>query len=467
MGNTQFGFDFGGVEYSPEEVSSFILKKIVIDAEQSVGEKIKNVVITCPAYFDSNQREATAKAGEIAGLNVVSVISEPTAAAIAFGLLNEEKSVVLVYDLGGGTFDISMIEVQPNLIKVAVTGGNHHLGGRNWDETILNYLVEKWQEITKSAEDPMDDAETLQDLWAKAEKAKKDLSTMKKVKLRVLHSGMKADIELTREKFAELTANLLAETLMHTRMLLEVAKEKGYEKFDHFILVGGSSKMPQVAAMLEHEFGVQPKMVDPDEIVAKGAALYGQILDNNQQIGDIINGFVDENSTPTEKEEKAFQVLSDKTGKSITDLKKMAIEVVDVTSRSFGIEAKVNAENKVCNLVLVNDNLPVNVTQMFATADVNQRVASIRVMQNLVREPYAGLDASTEIGIAQLTLPSDLPKGAPIEITLQLDGQGRLQVFGKELTSGLSVEAKFDTKNVISEKGVAEAIARSEMLTFS
>lgn len=164
MGQSDWVFFYDGKEYTPEEISSYIIRKVVGDAETALGISITDVVITCPAYFGINEREATAKAGEIAGLNVRSIINEPTAAAISYGLHEELDQVVLVYDLGGGTFDITMIDIKSGEVNVIATGGDHHLGGRNWDEIVVNYLAEQWMTITGSGEDPLDDLETVQDL---------------------------------------------------------------------------------------------------------------------------------------------------------------------------------------------------------------------------------------------------------------------------------------------------------------
>ena len=471
MGNADYRFFYDDIDYTAEEISSFVLRKVVSDAEQLVGEGISDVVITCPAYFDSNAREATAKAGEIAGLNVVSIINEPTAAAIAHGINQDQDTVALIYDLGGGTFDITMIVSREGEIEVIATGGDHNLGGRNWDEVILSYLVEEWKEATGSSEDPLDDPETLQDLWQNAEKAKKTLSTREETTVRMLHGGERQSIKLTKSKFDELTANLLAKTIGYTKDMLEEAKKKGFDKFEQFLLVGGSSRMPQVKEKITKEFGVEPQLLDPDEIVAKGAALYGQMLAVGEKLRIKLEGWGigDVQEASDDLRLKAEQEVAEELGLSLPNVQRMNIRVSNVTSRSFGVEVveKASGDTIVSNLVRINDKVPVEVTERFGTLDADQRTAKIRVMQNRFTEGSAPLEESEEIGVAELELPHGLSADSPIEITFKLDGEGRLHVFGSEPSSGQNVEARFETKNVISDEELAAAKARSEQLSVS
>ena len=187
MGAPDWRWTFDGQDYSAEEISSYILRKVVDDAEVNLGERPKDVVITCPAYFGIPQREATATAGRIAGLNVLEIINEPTAAAISYGLQDDHDQVVLVYDLGGGTFDVSIIEIKDGSVSVVATGGDHELGGRDWDEEVVKYLSQQWMQETGFGEDPSASAETLQDLWRRAEDAKRSLSARTETKVQVSH----------------------------------------------------------------------------------------------------------------------------------------------------------------------------------------------------------------------------------------------------------------------------------------
>lgn len=283
MGDPNWRFTYEAVDYRPEEISSYILRKLVSDAEKSLGTKISDVVITCPAYFGINEREATATAGKIAGLNVRDIIIEQNAAALAYSHYvspTTKTHTALVYRLGGSTFDVAMVAIKSNEIECVAVDGDLNLGGRNWDDMVLNYLADQWKQETGSQDDPMDDPETAQDLFRKAEMVKTSLSTRDKVEVRVSHLGQCVKITVTREGFDQLTASILDRTVLLTSGMIEAAKAKGYPRFDQILLVGGATRMRQVAERLRGEFGMEPQMIDPDEIVAKGAAIFGMILAN-------------------------------------------------------------------------------------------------------------------------------------------------------------------------------------------
>lgn len=471
MGNPNYRFTYKDVDYSPEEISSFILRKLVSDAEQRLGTKITDVVITCPAYFDPTQRDATAKAGEYAGLNVRGILNEPTAAAFAYGVQQDKDLVAFVYDLGGGTFDVTMIAIKSGAIEVIATDGDHDLGGRNWDEIVVNYFADQWRQETGSQDDLMDDHETYQDLFLKAEEAKKSLTYRDKKDVPVTHQGQRVKVTLTREKFDELTKSLLERTMQFTRKTLEVAKAKGYSHFDQFLLVGGSSYMPQVAEQLKSEFGIEPQLIDPHEIVAKGAALYGRKLEVGEDIRVKLEGWGigDTQAAPAEMVLKAEEQVALERGMSLPSLKSMNRGITNVSSHSMGVEVVQKATGKliVSNLILVNDKIPASVTEKFGTLEANQETAEIRVMQNQSAESTAKLDSSIEIGVASLPLPPGLPADAPIEITLTLDVEGRVRVTGRDMTSKRTVEGAFNPVSAISKEETAEILSRSKQLTIS
>ena len=287
MGKEDDTFTLNDREYSAPELSAYILEKLVNDANEELrqqgvienGEEIKDVVITCPAYFGMQEREATKTAGEIAGLNVIDIINEPTAAAISYGAMGSEKNeTVLVYDLGGGTFDITVMNINGNEISVVCTGGDDTLGGKNWDEALIDYLVERYQEEFGDDEDPTDQDEALANLYGQVETWKKALTAREKVNVVVSgESGNRHKEVLTREQYDEITKNLLTRTKNLLDDVLRTAEKSGYplEKIDKVLLVGGSSRMPQVAKMIAEEYHVIPTLQDPDEAVAKGAAVYG------------------------------------------------------------------------------------------------------------------------------------------------------------------------------------------------
>lgn len=473
MGNAGWRCHYDGVDYRAEEISSFILRKLVGDAEASVSEKITDVVITCPAYFGINEREATARAGEIAGLNVRSIINEPTAAAIAYGVHQDNDMVVLVYDLGGGTFDITMIEIKAGEINVIATGGDHNLGGRNWDEVIVNYLANEWKVQTGSSEDPLDVPETVQDLFLRAEEAKKRLTATTKAQIVFYHAGQRVAVNLSRDKFNELTGNLLENTVGYTHRMLKEAEKKGYSHFDQFLLVGGSTRMPQVMDRIRSEFRLEPKIVDPDEVVAKGAALYGQKLAIDEEIKIKIEswGFQNPEAAPEKMLEKAQTEVAEELGMMLPSVQRMSgLAITNVTSRSFGVEAISRDTNQIIisNLIRVNDKVPVEVKQRFGTAEANQETAKIRIMENIVSDPKASPEESQEIGMTELSLPPGLPEGSPIEITFCLDEQGRLHATAVELSTGRKADdVHIKTQRVISQEELAQAKVRATKLVVS
>ncbi|MCB0629929.1 MAG: Hsp70 family protein, partial [Lewinella sp.] len=472
MGNPNYIFEHNGKNYKPEEISSYILKKLIKDAEEKMDERILDVVITCPAYFGINEREATRLAGVIAGLNVKAIINEPTAAAIAYGLDTAEEKVVLVYDLGGGTFDITMIEITPQAISVIVTGGDHNLGGKDWDDTIMLYLEQCYQEEIGTDEEILSDPETAGEMRLNAEKAKKSLTQRDKTKINVVHGGEKVKVELTREKLEELTASQLESTIVLTHAMLEEAKKKGYEKFDEIILVGGSSRMPQVKERIDQEFSVDAKIFDPDEAVAKGAAIYGwktsisdelvkRIAENTGQAVEAINLEKIEEETLQEIE----QEIADEVGLTLGAVKKSRTQIQNVTSKSFGIIAlKENDEEVLSNLIMKNETVPMEITRRFGTHFANQEDVELKIMENEVNDQETAPENGIDIGSAILNIPPGLPAGSPIEITFKINEEGRLDVRAIELTDHRTVETTIETSSVISGQELEQAKARSKSI---
>jgi molecular chaperone DnaK len=476
MGKGTYKFEYEDNTYTAEEISSYVLKKIVQDAEQNTGLEIKDVVITCPAYFGIPERDATKKAGEIAGLNVLSIINEPTAAAISYGMNEEEAQKVLVYDLGGGTFDITAIQIEQGEIRVICTDGDHDLGGRNWDEVIVEYLAEQWQQEHGSDEDPLDSPETIQELYVLAEEAKKALTGREKKDISFMHNMKKVRIFLTREKFDELTNHLLEQTIGKTRSALAEAEKRGITIFDKILMVGGSTRMPQIARRLQEEFNQEPQFCDPDESVAKGAAIYGQKLMLGQKIIEIISqetGIKQENidleKIDGEILNKATETVAEDFGWELGAVKKaVETKITNVSSRSFGIQAFISeTEEKICNLIFKNDPVPADVTHRFSTRFDNQVSVSLPVADNSSGEQYYDLPpTSREIGKTEIHLPPGLPKNSPIDVTFKLDEQGLLYMYAKELTSGRDVEITIQTENGITQEEFQNAKERSKALSF-
>jgi len=480
MGEPDFLFEYKGKSFRAEEISSFVIRKVVQDAEQNVNEKITDVVITCPAYFGINEREATRKAGEIAGYNVRQIINEPTAAAIAYGsVAPSQEKVVLVYDLGGGTFDITMIDIQSGAIEVICTGGDHNLGGKDWDDRIVAYLLQEFQNATKSDEDILDDPDTCQDLLLSAEKAKKVLTHRDKTPVLITHGGERVKIVLERQKFEEITQDLIERTVALTHEMLEEAKKKGYWNYDEIILVGGATRMPQVAARVKQEFSTEPKVFDPDEAVAKGAAIYGWKLAINEgmkkrvtaKTGKTIEK-IEEARDDTELDnvlEEVEQLVAEDTGYSLSDIKRSKVKIKDVTSKSFGIIAHDSKDAEVVfNLILKNTDVPNVITKTFGTAIDDQEAVSIQIMENDSSETISTPNQAIVIGTAVLNLPPGLEADTPIDITFKINQEGRLEITAIEPTeSRRTVRAVVKTRSVIQGEEFDTAKERRQKITVS
>jgi len=477
MGDPNFLFIHNETQYKPEEISSFILKKLVKDASEKVGFEIKDVVITCPAYFGINEREATKIAGEIAGLNVKSIINEPTAAALTYGIDQVQDQTVLVYDLGGGTFDITMIQVKPQAIDVVVTGGDHNLGGKNWDNALMSYFADKFKEETGIEDDIFSNPETSGDLQINAESAKKTLSQRDKTKVNVLYGTDRVTVEVTKEKFNEITQDLAERTIMLTKQMLEDASKKGFTTFDKILLVGGSTRMPQIKEILEQNFpNTSIESFDPDESVAKGAAIYGQQLALNGELIKRLSeklGVSEEDiklDKISEKELKeAEQDVADKTGLTLGAVKKARTKIGNVVSKSFGILAFVNdSEQKVVNMILKQTTVPAEISQTFATHEANQENVEISVFENELSDNNVEISMSKEIGTGLIDgIPSNLPAGSPIQVTFKINEEGRLDIHAMEMTGKKELNLTVETTSVISGQELEEAKERSKAIKLS
>lgn len=482
MGKPDSNLKINGVEMSPQEISSYILKKIVNDAienlriEGKIGqdETIKDVVITCPAYFGINERSATQEAGELAGLNVIQIINEPTAAAITYGVADDSiEKTVLVYDLGGGTFDITMIHIKPGEINVICTGGDHNLGGKDWDDKVLVYLDDEFQRQTNKKESVLDDAETLQELVLATEKAKKLLTSKEKAPISINYKGERVRIELTRDKFNSLTEDLLERTITLTNDMFNEAAKKGYTRdmVSEILLVGGSSKMPQVSKRVTEAFGIPTRMFDPDESVAKGAAIYA---DRKNEFNILLNEIAEK--TGQSKEDLKIKLdtgkvdmaeLAENANIDTSDKKYLGstddIKISNVSSRSFGTVAYNNQkELKLFNLILKNDTLPKEATDVFFPASGKQKNIKIQVLENLSSDKVIDPSLGTEIGSVVLDLPKDIDEKTKIEITFKLNEEGLLELKAIERKNNTFIEAKFETKEGLNEEEMTDAMRRVE-----
>lgn len=479
MGEPDYVFEFDGKTFRAEEISSFILRKVVQDAEKNLHTTIKDIVITCPAYFGINEREATKRAGEIAGYKVHQIINEPTAAAIAYGSMddNRQQKTVLVYDLGGGTFDITMIDIKTDSIEVICTGGDHNLGGKDWDDRVVAFLVQEFQNATQTDEDILEDPDTCQDLQLSAERSKKVLSQREKTPILITHGGERVKVSLEKSKFEEITQDLLERTITLTHEMLGEAAKKGYDRFDEIILVGGSSRMPQVSERIRQEFTIEPKVFDPDEAVAKGAAIFawklaiqmGLIKRAAEKTGRQVESMDEyEEGELDDVLEELEQLVADDTGYSVEDIKRTSIRIRNVASKSFGVVAhNSNDEEIVYNLIVKNKEVPVTTTKIFGTAVENQEVVSIQIMENESNSISTNPEHAVQIGTATLQLPPGLKADTPVEITFVLNEEGRLQISAVEKTEQKKVDVDIDTKAVIQGEDLEKAIKRSQSLVVT
>ncbi len=457
--------------YHPQDVSSFILRKLAGDAEQITGRKVEDVVITCPAYFGVNEKEATKQAGVLAGLNVLYVIPEPTAAALAYGMEQEGDQVILVYDLGGGTFDVTLIEIKGSEINVICTGGDHQLGGKDWDDAIVTYFTERFAEETGTSADALlEDQETYQELLNAAERCKKSLSSRGSVIEAVRFGGERVRVELTREAFDQITAQYLERTFSLTDQEIEKAKQKGYGKIDKLLLVGGSTFMPQVIEGTKERFPFEVRQFDPNQAVAKGAAIFGYKCYLDEQIKIHVagqtgteSGQVDLDEVDEGVVEEAQQEVARRHGLALPGLKELVEKkITNVTSKSFGVVV-INQDDRkvVANLIQIDSKVPAAVTQQFGTYEEGQIQADLVCMENKLDREEAELDDCQEVGKAVLSFGRPLPQSSPIEITFNLGPDGLLELKGRDLTTGNEVEARFETESIMSQEEIEAAKGRN------
>lgn len=469
MGDMTWVYEYADHTYTPQEISSLILRQLVEDAKAVTGEDIKDVVITVPAYFGVNQKEATKQAGELADLNVLQVIPEPTAAAIAYGMEQKEDQTILVYDLGGGTFDITVIEIKEGAITVICTGGDHQLGGRNWDESIAEYFISSFaEENGVDGQDLMEDKETWQELLNAAEDKKCKLSTSNSIIEKVNHQGDRAKVELSREKFEELTASLLEKTLLMTDSVLQTAAEKGHSKIDRLLMVGGSTYMPQIKEALDSKYPFEIMQFDPNQSVAKGAAIFGHKCMLHEEIKVAIaeqTGEKAEEVTVDEVDDDVLAIaqkqVADDHGMALPGLKKLTETVItNVTSKSFGIVVMDReGEEKVNNLIVIDETVPREITRKYVTHGDMQGGVTLRCMENTQRKganEHFLVDPEEEIGSAELTFERSLPEKSPVEVTFSLAPDGLLTVHGKDLTTLTEIQAEFKTQSILSKEELQE-----------
>lgn len=466
MGEENFLYEVDGKQFRPEEISSLILRKLVKDASDNLGEMITDVVITCPAYFGITEREATKNAGEIAGLNVHSVLNEPTAAAFSYGLDRaEDDQVVIVYDLGGGTFDVTMIEIKDKDISVITTGGDHHLGGKDWDDRIIEYFTAEFMNEHGDDQDPRDDLYIMQDLRNKAEEAKKLLSSREKYKTIVSYNDLRTEIELTRVKFEELTKSLMDRTIEMTKNIIEEAKNKGFSQVSTTLLVGGSTRMPMVSSRIKSELGLEPLIYEPDQAVAKGAALIALKIFAGIIVEDVTDGG-EIPDMPTEVHESKIKERAEEAGIHLPPeeiFNRAKGSIINISSKAFGVvvvDIEKNIEY-VHHMIDRHAPLPAEKTETgFGTIYDNQTEVLIKLMEQADGNSEPSEEVENNVVIVdnkKLEVPANLPAGSPIHVTFRLEEDGRLTVLVLEPSSNNKKLIETTVKGVMSKEQVDES----------
>ena len=463
MGSETWIFECDGRTYKPQEVAAFIIRKLVADTRSSLGLEVREVVITCPAYFGVNQKEATRQAGQLAGLTVRYIIPEPTAAALAYLAEKKTNQTVLVYDLGGGTFDVTLMTLQDGEITVLATGGDDKLGGRNWDEAIVDYFVDAFCAATGA--DPAslyDDMEIYQELITSAELCKKSLSSQNVFRKNIRTGEHKAQIELTRETFDNLTAPLFLRTVAFTEDMFAEAAARGCPGVDNMLLVGGSTYMPQVLNGIREHFGSRCDILQyhPNQAVAEGAALFGQELaaapqaQKRQPVSTDAGGTAEAAAGVAEAPAAGVaQAAADRSDVAASRLH-------NVTSRGFGIVVMTEHGPRVRNLIYKNDPLPCVVDETFGTWEDGQPNVELRLMEN----PCANRDVTlletafcTELSTALLELDTALPAQSPVNVRFTFADDGLLTVEAHDLTHGRSLACRVETESLMDAASLDDA----------
>lgn len=450
--------EFDGKKYSAEELSALILQKLKQDAEARLATEITDAVITVPAYFRDAEREATRNAGKIAGLNVLQVLNEPTAAALAYGLdqLGSDQNV-FVFDLGGGTFDVTVMRVFGSRIEMIATHGNHRLGGKDWDDKIITYVAQMF--ASEHGEDPLQDDHAYQDIQLRAISAKEELSKRKRARIACNYNGKSSHVELTRAKFEELTHDLVEECRGLCEMVL-IEGDMTWDDIDIVLLVGGSTRMPMVQEMIANISGkeINPQEVNPDEVVALGAAIQGTL----RQIEEVTSGTADTAATEDIPDAVIDRFIGSDGAPKVT--------VVDGATHNLGLFA-LNEERKSAVHVMIPkmETVPCEVVGTFGLAEENQTSILVEVVQDLedgkLKDEIIEFEDYKLYKLGECLLeglPSGLSQGAPIHVTYKYNLDQTLEVTVKG-PNGEIANATIK-RPTLDEEEVAEATKHLQRL---
>jgi molecular chaperone DnaK len=429
MGHADYGRVVAGRSYRPETLSAIILKKLILDAERELGP-ITQAVITVPAYFDDSRRKATQDAGRIAGLEVLDIIDEPSAAALAYtfqtaptdGTLSEEPKTVMVYDLGGGTFDVTLVKLGKKRFQVLAIEGDVYLGGKDWDDRVVQHVAGIFQQTHGT--DPLQDPQALAMLQASVERAKRTLSKLEQASVTCAHNGQKMQVPLSRAEFDSLTQDLLARTRLTALEVLENAKLT-WDQVHKILMVGGSTHMPMCANMLRQLTGKDPdRSLAVSEVVARGAALHAGIM--------------------AAKKARAAGLATDANLADVVE--------ISVNAHSLGVEIRAQDEKINDKLIPKNTQLPSAASRVYHTAKEHQAKVRVRVLQGEAGQAAACIP----VGECWIDgLPPDLPKGSPVQVRCGVAANGLIEVMALDMTSGRMARTEIHRQGGLTDIDIA------------
>jgi molecular chaperone DnaK len=440
----QFHREFGGKVYSAEELSALILKKLKGDAEKYLGQPVTDAVITVPAYFNDAERTATITAGQLAGFNVLQLVNEPTAAALAYGLDKLEKDqTVFVFDLGGGTFDVTIMRIHEHKLEMLATNGDHRLGGKDWDDIIVQLVAEEFDRVHK--ETPLLDLHSYQDLHNRALATKIQLSARPRSVIVYHHDGKSVKLEMTRKEFEKGTRHLVEKSKAICEIVMQEARMK-WDKIDKVLLVGGMTRMPMIRDMIANLSSVPiVDHVNPDEVVAVGASIQAVLSQLNEEA---VTG---------------TKVLDDNVRKHFSSLDGGLIQVTDITSHTLGVVLWDDRQlhEYVFPMIRKMTAIPAVVKNSFGTADANMQRAVVKIVEGESTLPAE----CTPLGVCDIKLPPFLPKGSPVALTYQYNANQVLEVSVE--AAGNRSQVSIDRNTGLAPEEIQQATSGLQELNVS